>query len=66
MLSTCTVFATWDDDVLDRVADKATVQSFSAGSVLTSRGVPVSKLYIIKRGVLKITKDEVSRPLLVG
>lgn len=59
VLSSCSVFATWDPEVLDQVADKATVQTFSAGSVLTSRGVPVSKLYIIKRGVLKITKDVV-------
>ena len=57
VLSTCSVFATWEPSLLDRLADHAIVQTFAANSVLTSRGMPVKKLYIIKRGVLKITKD---------
>lgn len=63
VLSTCPVFSTWESEDLDKLADHAIVQTFSANSVLSARGVPVSKLYIIKRGVLKITKEMKAPPV---
>ena len=66
MLSTCKVFATWESAHLDRLADHVVVQTFGANSVLMSRGMPVKKLCIIKRGVLKITKDIVAPVVCPG
>jgi CRP-like cAMP-binding protein len=61
VLSTCSVFTSWESHLLDSLADHAVVQTFSAGTLLLSNGNPVTKLYIIKRGVVKILKN-VARP----
>ena len=62
-LSNCTVFESWEGHLLDSLADHAVVQTFSAGTMLLNRGSPVTKLYIIKRGVVKILKDVAKPPV---
>lgn len=63
VLSSCPVFASWESHLLDSLADHAVVQTFSAGTLLLSHGNAVTKLYIVKRGVVKILKNVAKPPV---
>lgn len=57
LLSTSAAFSNWEKESIDKLASSATIQSFGGGHTLVEAGSPVSTLYIIKCGVIKLLKD---------
>mmetsp|Transcript_2982 Transcript_2982/g.4523 ORF Transcript_2982/g.4523 Transcript_2982/m.4523 type:complete len:594 (-) Transcript_2982:264-2045(-) len=57
ILASCAIFSTWSSEDLDKLADHAVVKTYSANSVLLQKGMPVTDLYIVRRGVVKLMKE---------
>jgi CRP-like cAMP-binding protein len=64
VLGDCVVFTGWDPKDLDSISATVSVQRFSPGSDILKAGDPVTKLLIIRSGVVKFVRT-MNRPEIV-
>lgn len=56
VLSSCPVFAAWKPDLLEKLAGYAEIQMYGANAEILRAGDRVRSLYIIKKGIIKLSK----------
>ena len=57
VLSTCPVFSAWKPELIEKLAGFAEIQMFGANTEILRAGDPVRNLYIIKKGIIKLSKS---------
>ena len=57
VLALCPVFKDWERDAIDHLATAAVTRHYSANSSILKEGEKIKYLYIVKTGVVQITKN---------
>ena len=61
-LKSCTVFASWLPERLAELSTIAAVLGFRAGQTILRSGEPVSHLYVVRKGIARVTMEVDSSP----